>query len=194
VPSGHPLPTAFNPVVQLIGFDPGMSPDPGDLTLRHTRSAVDLDLLEPLWGALQAHHADINPTLEGGAPKRDVAESWRRRRSKYERWLQEPETFIVLAEQNRRPVGYAFVTIGPGLASWASGDRVAELETLSVLPDSRSAGTGTALLAAVWDHLNELGIEDMTITTAATNLGARRFYERHGFAADFVIYYGQRAR
>ena len=34
-----------------------------EITLRSGVSANDLDLLEPLWGALQAHHATVLPTL-----------------------------------------------------------------------------------------------------------------------------------
>ncbi len=48
------------------------------------------------------------------------------------------------------PVGYAFVTVGPGYASWATGDRLAELETLSVLPEHRGSGLGAALLDTVY--------------------------------------------
>jgi ribosomal protein S18 acetylase RimI-like enzyme len=160
--------------------------------LRYSSSIEEIDLLEPLWGALQVHHAEINPTLAGGTPKREVPESWRRRRPKYERWLRDPDTFFVIAAEDGRPVAYAFVTVGPGYASWATGDRVAELETLSVLPGHRGSGLGSALLEAVWNRLDQLGVDDMAITTATTNVGARRFYERQGFAADFVIYYGKR--
>jgi hypothetical protein len=35
-----------------------------------------------------------------------------------------------------------------------------------------------------------MGVEDLAITTAKTNVDSRRFYERHGFTQDFVIYYG----
>lgn len=160
--------------------------------LRYSSSIEEIDLLEPLWCALQVHHAEINPTLAGGAPKREVPESWRRRRPKYERWLKDPDTFFVIAEEDGRPVGYAFVTVGPGYASWATGDRLADLQTLSVLPEFRGGGLGSALLEAVWNRLDQLGVDDMAITTATTNVGARRFYERHGFAADFVLYYGKR--
>jgi ribosomal protein S18 acetylase RimI-like enzyme len=87
-------------------------------------------------------------------------------------------------------VGYAFVTIGPGYASWDTGDRLAELETLSVLPWHRGDGIGSALLDVVWARLSESGVRDLVITTAETNIDSRRFYERHGFKSSFVIYYG----
>lgn len=167
-------------------------PEPS-ITFRLSTSPDELDTVEPLWNALQEHHASLNPVIGGRAPKRDLPDSWRRRREKYESWLGEPQTFFILAEKNDSvAVGYAFVTVGPPYAGWDTGDRLAELETLSVLPDDRSGGIGTRLLEEVWNRLSERGVDDLVITTATTNVDSHRFYERHGFAASFVIYYRKR--
>lgn len=83
----------------------------------------------------QEHHARLTPNLGGHAPKRAVTEAWRRRRAKYQRWLDDSESFFVVAQSDAHPIGYAFVTVGPGFASWKTGDRIAELQTLSVLPE-----------------------------------------------------------
>jgi hypothetical protein len=64
-----------------------------EITMRASVSATDLDLLEPLWGALQAHHAVVLPNLGDRTPPRSHAESWARRRERYERWLSDDETF-----------------------------------------------------------------------------------------------------
>lgn len=170
-----------------------MRTDPA-ITLRYADSAEELDLLEPLWNALQEHHARITPELDPHTPKRELADAWRVRRSKYVRWLEDPEAFFVVAEDASGPIGYAFVTVGLGYASWATGERAGVLETLSVLPDSRSGGVGGALLEAAWRGLEERGIEDMAITTTKTNVDAHRFYERHGFSPGFVVYHGKRRR
>jgi len=162
-----------------------------ELDLRVVESVAELDLIEPLWNALQVHHSQITPTLDDGTPKREIADAWRIRRAKYERWLKSPGTFFVIAEAGGEPVGYAFVTVGPGYASWATGERLAELETLSVLPKRRGSGVGTALIGAVWRQLAQLGVADMAITTTTTNAGAQSFYERHGFRQRFVVYYGR---
>jgi GNAT superfamily N-acetyltransferase len=90
--------------------------------------------------------------------------------------------------------GHAFVTVGPGYASWVTGERAGVLETLSVLPDRRSGGVGEALIEAVWSRLGERGIEDMAITTTRTNVDAHRFYESQGFNQGFVVYHGKRPR
>jgi RimJ/RimL family protein N-acetyltransferase len=167
-------------------------PSPGQgLTLRYANTVEDLAALEPVWNALQAHHAEITPELGPGTPPRAAAEAWRIRRSKYERWLQDPDAFFVIAEADGDPVGYACVTLGMPYAGWATGDRLAELETLTVLADQRGKGIGASLLEAVWQRLAERGVEEMAITTTVTNVNAQRFYERHGFSQSFAVYYGK---
>jgi N-acetyltransferase len=172
---------------------PAPAASPG-VSLRCSSDATELPLLEPLWNALQEHHIEVTPDLGGRTPKRTLPEAWQIRREKYERWLGDPDTFFVIAETGGEPAGYAFVTVGMPYASWAAGERLAELETLSVLPAHRGSGVGTALLDAVWQHLAELGVEDMQIVTTETNAGAQRFYERHGFAHRFNVYYGKAPR
>lgn len=169
----------------------GVEPGPVEIELRYAGTVAELDVVEPLWNALQAHHTAISPDLGRATPHRDAADAWRIRRAKYERWLTNPETFFVLAETGGKPVGYAFVTVGPGYASWQTSERLAELETLSVLPERRGSGIGAALIDAVWKRLAELGVEDMQITTTATNVDSHRFYEREGFLQRFVVYHGK---
>jgi RimJ/RimL family protein N-acetyltransferase len=174
------------------GGHPANAPDPGQgPALRYTNAVEDLADLEPVWNALQAHHAAISPDLGPQTPARATPDAWRIRRSKYERWLRDPDTFFVVAEADGEPVGYACITIGMPFAGWATGDRIAELETLTVLADQRGKGVGASLLEAAWKRLAELGIEDMTITTTVTNVDAQRFYERGGFSQRFAIYYGK---
>jgi RimJ/RimL family protein N-acetyltransferase len=165
-------------------------PDRG-LTLRYANTVEELAALEPVWNALQEHHSEITPELGPRTPKRAAPEAWRIRRSKYEHWLDHPDTFFVVAEAEGEPAGYACVTIGMPYASWATGDRLAELETLSVLADQRGKGAGAALLDAVWSRLAEMGVDDMAITTTVTNVDAQRFYERQGFSQRFTVYYGK---
>jgi ribosomal protein S18 acetylase RimI-like enzyme len=161
------------------------------MRLRYGNRPDELDLLEPLWGALQEHHAEVLPILGNRHLPRSTGDSWTHRRAKYERWLGDPDTFFVVAEEGKEAVGYAFVTIGPGYASWQTG-RLAELETLSVLPNYRGRGLGGELMDAVWSKLAQRGVTEMAITTALTNVDSHRFYERQGFRQSFVIYYAER--
>lgn len=163
-----------------------------EITLRYVDSVEEINAVEPLWNALQEHHVRVTPELDPQTPKRELGDAWRMRRSKYVRWLENPETFFIVAEDESGPVGYAFVTVGPGYASWTTGERAGVLETLSVLPEHRGSGVGAALIEAAWTRLGELGIDDMAITTTKTNVDAHRFYERQGFSQAFVVYHGRR--
>jgi hypothetical protein len=69
-----------------------------DLNLRYADSVADLDAVEPMWNALQEHHGRITPQLDSQTPKRELGDAWRVRRSKYERWLEDPESFFVLED------------------------------------------------------------------------------------------------
>jgi GNAT superfamily N-acetyltransferase len=169
-------------------------PDRPAIALRYADSAEEIDAVEPMWNSLQEHHVRITPELDPQTRGRDLADAWRMRRSKYVRWLEDPETFFVIAEDGSGPIGYAFVTVGPGYASWRTGDRAGVLETLSVLPGQRGGGVGAALIEAAWERLGELGVDDMAITTTKTNVDAHRFYESQGFSQGFVIYHGKRPR
>lgn len=171
-----------------------MSGAPDSTFLRCSDSVEEIDAVEPIWNALQEHHVQITPDLGQRTPKRALDDAWRMRRSKYVRWLEDPDAFFVLAETSGKPAGYAFVTVGPGFASWATGERAGVLETLSVLPDHRGQGLGAALIEAVWIKLKEKGIDDLSITTTVTNVDAHRFYERQGFEQGFVVYYGKSPR
>lgn len=151
---------------------------------------TDLDRLEQLWASLHDHHATVLPQL-GDRKPRTAPDSWAVRRAKYERWLASPDAFLLVATDGEAPIGYAFVTIESEYACWQTG-RVAELQTLSVLPEWRDAGVGSQLLEAVWAELGERGVSDLSITTVATNLDSHRFYERHGFEQSFVVYHGHR--
>ncbi len=169
----------------------GAGPGPGPIAALRQRGRgarrPGAGLERPAGAPLRDHARTSAPRT----PKRAPPDAWRIRRSKYERWLGDPDTFFVIAEADGEPVGYACVTIGLPYAGWATGDRLAELETLSVLADQRGKGIGAALLDAVWKRLAELGVEDMAITTTVTNVDAQRFYERQGFSQRFAVYYGK---
>ncbi|GHJ42680.1 GNAT family N-acetyltransferase [Catellatospora sp. TT07R-123] len=144
-----------------------------------------VDALGPLWIALHQHHRSVAPHLA----MYDDDRSWRLRRELYRQWITEPGSFVLLAELGGEPVGYAFVHVFDGPDdSWVSGDRIAELETLSVAPAHRGQGLGTRLLDGVDVRLDELGIGDLYIGALATNLAAQRVYERRGLRPLMVKY------
>lgn len=140
---------------------------------------ADIELLEPLWNALREHHTALAPTLDSARPRQ---ESWVRRRAQYESWLAEPGSFILIAEQNNCPVGYAMVHLRSASPTWSASEQAAEIETLSVLPEMRGQGIGEALLRGARERLKPLGLSELSLHVLVGNDDAARFYERQGFA------------
>ncbi len=147
--------------------------------------------LRPLWESLSEHHAAVAPHLETLGPLRSPPESWRVRRALYEEWLAEPGAFVLMAEAGGRPVGYALVRVRGPEETWETGDRIAVLETLAVLPGHRSRGIGSALLERLYDELRGAGIGELEVAVISTNSDARRFYERQGLLPFTVSYLGR---
>ena len=85
-----------------------------------------------------------------------------------------------LAEDGGRVIGYAMVSEMGGQTSLTTGDRMAELESLSVLEDERGHGVGRALMDAAYAVMRELGIRELMLYVMDGNDGALRFYERLG--------------
>ena len=85
-----------------------------------------------------------------------------------------------LLEQDGQALGYALA--GPcGLphAEVAPGD--GELKRLYLLPQAQNAGWGARLFQAALDWLERDGPRTLWIGVWSQNLGAQRFYARHGF-------------
>jgi ribosomal protein S18 acetylase RimI-like enzyme len=149
-----------------------------------TRAGAEaLDRLRPLWLALHHHHQRVSGERLG--PYVDDDASWRARRELYAGFLA-AGGFALLAEDDGALVGYAMVAIKTSAETelddtWISGERVAEIETLVVLPEARGGGVGTALLDAVDAELAAEGIGDVLIAAFVTNVDAIRLYERRGF-------------
>ena len=117
-------------------------------------------------------------------------DSWAVRRALYEGLFAQPGTFVLIAELDSSPVGYALVHLRGPEETWASGDRVAELETLTVLPESRGRGVGTALVEAVFSELRALGVRQWAVGAIASNADAIRFYERFDVLPFMVAFIG----
>jgi ribosomal protein S18 acetylase RimI-like enzyme len=136
-----------------------------------------LDRLEPLWLALHEHHQRVAPPAVYQPRER----SWAARRSAYVEWLSSPGSFVLLAEQAGELVGYALVHVQAGPDdTWVTGDRIAELETLSVAPEARGRGIGSLLLDRVDAELAGQGVKDLFVAALVGNDDAIRLYERRG--------------
>lgn len=75
-------------------------------------------------------------------------------------------------------VGFAVLTLRP---TPYSDHPLAQLEELYVRPDLRGRGVGTAIITRALSEVVARRCEETLINVDADDLGARRFYERHGF-------------
>jgi ribosomal protein S18 acetylase RimI-like enzyme len=147
--------------------------------------------LQPLWESLSRHHAEVAPELAMLGEVRAEADSWAVRRALYEEWLRDPDAFVLIAESRGEPVGYAMIELRGPEETWATGDRVAELETLAVLPGHRGEGIGSALVERMHEELRRLGVSHFVVGVIASNADAVRFYERLGLTKFIVSYAGE---
>ncbi len=136
-----------------------------------------LDEVGPLFKAMHEHHR------AGGAqvlPFRSREAAWERRRPHYEALLESGRGHLLLAEEDGRVIGYAMVSETAGQITLATGERMAELETLSVADGERGQGVGRALMDAAYAVMRELGVSEVILYVLEGNDGAVRFYERLG--------------
>jgi ribosomal protein S18 acetylase RimI-like enzyme len=160
-------------------------------TARIALAGVDaLPRIEPLTRSLHEYHRTIDPEIPG-VPLRDTDGWWAVRRERYTAWLTEPDTFLLVADDDGATVGYALVTFHDRDDSNTTRDRFAELQSLAVAPDRRGSGIGTALLREVYRQVRRRGAEEMVIGVFATNHEAMRLYEREGFRPWVVLTLGK---
>jgi GNAT superfamily N-acetyltransferase len=160
--------------------------------MRIVRAGIErIDDLQPLWESLHEHHATVAPHLEKLGPVRAPDQSWAVRRELYEGWLAEPDAFVLLAEVNREPIGYALVHLRGPEETWETGERIGVLETLTVLPDERGRGVGSALFERIYAELRGLGVTELEVAVISKNAAALRFYERHGLLPFTVSFMGR---
>jgi ribosomal protein S18 acetylase RimI-like enzyme len=155
-------------------------PDP----YRLRRAGIEaVDALEPLWLAVHAAHRASMPGL---APYVEDGVSWRERRKLYHELLRKPDTLLLLAHDRQDLVAYGLAHVALTTETWvgdtwATGERIGEIESLSVAPAHRGRGLGDCLLRALEAHLEAQGVRDLIIGLLPGNTGALRLYERHGY-------------
>jgi GNAT superfamily N-acetyltransferase len=95
------------------------------------------------------------------------------------RLLAGDETFAILV--GRPSVAVALVTLRPNV--WFAGP-VALLDELYVVPSWRGRGVGSAVIELLLSTARGRSVALVEINVDEGDTGARRFYERHGFAAS----------
>lgn len=98
----------------------------------------------------------------------------------YARHLRDSACALWLLEDDSRAVGYALAGPG-GLPHPELAPADGELKRLYVLPQAQNDGWGSKLFQAALEWLQRDGPRTVWISVWSENLGAQRFYARHGF-------------
>jgi ribosomal protein S18 acetylase RimI-like enzyme len=88
--------------------------------------------------------------------------------------------FVWMARRHGEVVGCCVACYA---ISTSRGAIVAKLDDVNVKPGLEGQGVGSAMLSALKEELRRSGVERIDTATHFDNPGARRFYERHGFAS-----------
>jgi ribosomal protein S18 acetylase RimI-like enzyme len=129
-----------------------------------------------------------------------MSRSWQRsvvigrpagRQKGFERLLTGPDSFMLIGELDGSPMGYAVVDVRERADNWRiRGDQYADLESITVLPEARGRGIGTALMRQVYGRPRALDIREITTQVVIGNEEARRFCEGKGLRAWTINYLG----
>jgi len=95
---------------------------------------------------------------------------------------QQGRRLMLLACANDFPIGQLFVQLSNPDDIFASGRKRGYFYSLRVMDSFRNQGLGTALLNYAEHQLRERNYVAVSIAAALDNPGARRLYERLGFA------------
>jgi GNAT superfamily N-acetyltransferase len=132
------------------------------------------------------YHAGVAGEAREVAPFRDAGDSWQRRRIEFERWMREGEAWLLIAELDGSPVGFAFFRICDSDWSFETNERMGELEALSVEPELRRWGIGSLLMEQLELRLAAAGVGFIGLNVIAGNEDALRFYERWGIVPAHI--------
>jgi GNAT superfamily N-acetyltransferase len=136
----------------------------------------DLPAAESLFRAFldqDPHYRDVASVYGDGGPA-----ALRRALDLFIEW---PELgFVWMARRGGEVVGCCVACFA---ISTSRGALVAKLDDVNVRPGLEGQGIGGAMLQALQAELRRIGVERIDTATHFDNPGARRFYERHGFAS-----------
>jgi ribosomal protein S18 acetylase RimI-like enzyme len=157
-----------------------MSLPPSDVLIRRAASR-DFAELGELGAALMRTHYAFDP-LRFLEPGNSDSGGYARFLSSQ---LDEDGVVVLVAERQRRVVGYVYGAIEP--LSWKDlRDECGFIHDLVVGEAARGGGIGEALLDAAIEWLREQGMPRVVLGTAAQNERARRLFERRGFRPTMI--------
>jgi len=102
----------------------------------------------------------------------------------YDRVAADPAQHLVVAERDGTVVGTLQLSVIPGLSRRGATRSI--IEGVRVARAERGSGLGTELVTWAVEESRRLGCTLVQLTSDASRVDARRFYERLGFVASHV--------
>jgi GNAT superfamily N-acetyltransferase len=148
-----------------------------ELTVDRARPGEIDAFVESVIGLFEEDGGTHDPYLDVEWPKREGT-------SYYAGILDDPDCLLAVARDGDEVLGHLVgKLVGPDSIRLA---RFAVLESMRVRPGRRGQGAGGLLVDEFFRWARSNGAEQASVTAYAANAGARRFYERHGFAPGSV--------
>jgi ribosomal protein S18 acetylase RimI-like enzyme len=120
-------------------------------------------------------------------------DEWRTEKA-YRDALAVPAKRVQLAEIDGKPVAYALIVLGDGMAERPPPQpkRPVFLSQLYCAAEATGQGLGAALMDWVIDEARQWNADAVQLSVFSENFGAQRFYQRHGFrkVADIDFWVG----
>ena len=142
------------------------------------RKAIDTDslLLSSLAVDVQRLHAEHHPEFFKMPTRDDFAASF------FDEMLANPLVSIFIAEEDREALGYIVCTLMERTENpFTFGMRYLLIDQISVRPQARGRGVGTALMKQAEILAGELGVQKIWLDSWDFNRNAHAFFEGAGF-------------
>lgn len=152
-----------------------------DYVIRGYEAARDAKALRECFVELQDHEHALLPDAPTGEAIADEYLAWMFERAARFKGC------VFVAERDGELLGYA--TVLARMPRTDPDDPVPEhafLSEIVVREAARDAGVGQALMAAAEDYAKSRGAPEMRLTVWPENTGARRFYQRLGYADGMI--------
>lgn len=110
-------------------------------------------------------------------------------KAKVAKEIADPDMRVILAERDGQLLGYCKLVLACGWPEHARGRRVIELKQLYTDPEITGQGVGARLMDRALEEARGFGADEIQLSVYSENLGAQKFYRRHGFDKTADIHF-----
>lgn len=110
-------------------------------------------------------------------------------RARVEQEIADPRMRVMLAVEGEMLLGFCKLVMDCGWPEHARGRKVIELKQLYTDPGATGQGIGARLMGWALDEARSFGADEVQLSVWSGNLGAQKFYARHGFGKVADIHF-----